>query len=351
MKNSVIDAEVLKKLLDYSEKIRTSKTKEGCISLFEELTSLVLPTKKTTFWLTDNNKTHIINIIDGKENIIKIEKKEIIKKVIESNKKVIEKIEKNKTGKFDNILAMPIKAKNGEIIGILECIDKEITQTDENIIKIIGSHFKNSVEVVLKTREITESQKEIITLLTELCEKRSLESGNHVKRIVRFSEIIGRALGKTKEETDILGQASTLHDIGKLSIPDTILQKKGKLTDKEYLIMKHHSEIGYRMLMKSDKKILRAGAIIAYQHHEKYNGEGYPLGLKGDEIDIYAKIVALCDVFDALTSKRVYKSIWPIEEALNLIKRERGKHFAPEVVDAFFTLLPEIITVMEELKD
>lgn len=153
------------------------------------------------------------------------------------------------------------------------------------------------------------------------------------------------------EEAELLRIASPMHDIGKVAIPDAVLEKPGKLTDEEYEIMKSHTSIGYQLLKNSNRRILKAAAIIAYQHHEKWNGDGYPCGLRGEEIHLYARITAIADVFDALGSTRVYKRAWELERILKLFEKERGQHFDPKLVDVFLEQLPALLKIREEFMD
>ncbi len=158
-------------------------------------------------------------------------------------------------------------------------------------------------------------------------------------------------MGLPKADVQILKQSSGLHDIGKLATRDKILLKPDKLTEEEFNEMKKHSEVGYNMLKDYKNRILQTGALISYQHHEKFNGAGYPRGLKGEEIHIFARITAIADVFDAITSVRCYKDAWPMEKSLELIKSESGRHFDPKVVDAFFKVQDEIIEIFEGNRD
>jgi putative nucleotidyltransferase with HDIG domain len=167
-------------------------------------------------------------------------------------------------------------------------------------------------------------------------ERRSKETGNHVKRVALYSEILALKYGLSKEEAELLKLASPMHDIGKVGISDEILNKPAKLTAEEFNIMKKHAKLGYKMLKSSDKEILKTAAIVAYQHHEKYNGTGYPKQLKGEDIHIYGRITAIADVFDALGSERIYKKAWSLEEIFELFKKERGEHFDPILIDIFF---------------
>lgn len=199
------------------------------------------------------------------------------------------------------------------------------------------NHFVSSIKWY---QELNDVQRELIG-----------ETGNHVKRVAEYSYMIALGLGLSSEEAELIKVASPMHDIGKLGIPHSITKKPGKLTPDEYEIIKLHSEIGYGQLKDSSNKILQAAAIIAYEHHEKWNGKGYPRGLIGEEIHIYGRITALADVFDALSSVRVYKKSWDLDRILNFIAEERGEHFDPKVVDVFTELLPDILNIFNENRD
>jgi response regulator RpfG family c-di-GMP phosphodiesterase len=152
-------------------------------------------------------------------------------------------------------------------------------------------------------------------------------------------------------EAELIRLASPMHDIGKLAIPDEILNKPGKLTNEEFEVIKTHSVLGYDMLKNSDKAIMKAAATIALEHHEKFDGTGYPIGLRGDNIHIYGRITAVADVFDALGSDRVYKKAWPLNDILELSREERGRHFDPVLVDILFGNLEEFLIIKESLAD
>ena len=142
-----------------------------------------------------------------------------------------------------------------------------------------------------------------------------------------------------------------MHDIGKVAIPDAILNKPGKFTDEEFEIMKKHAELGYEMLQNSNRPLLKAASIVAYEHHEKYDGSGYPRGLSGENIHIYGRITALADVFDALGSDRVYKKAWNDEEIFAFFKQQRGKHFDPKLIDIFFENLEKFLEIRTSFHD
>ncbi len=206
-------------------------------------------------------------------------------------------------------------------------------------------------EVEALQKEIEETQKEVIFTMGAIGEQRSKETGNHVKRVAEYSKLLALHYGLPEEDAERLRQASPMHDIGKVAIPDAILNKSGNLTDDERAIMNSHAKLGYEMLCHSQRKLLQCAATVAYEHHEKWDGSGYPQGLKGEEIHIYGRITALADVFDALGSDRVYKQAWDDEKIFQLFKEERGKHFDPDLVDQFFNHLDQFLHVRESLKD
>ena len=185
----------------------------------------------------------------------------------------------------------------------------------------------------------------------EIAETRSKETGNHVKRVAEYSKLLALKLGLDELTADMLKLASPMHDIGKVGIPDNILNKPGKLTFEEFEIMKTHAQLGYEMLKHSQKPILQAAAIVSKEHHEKYNGKGYPLGLSGENIHIFARITAVADVFDALGSDRIYKKAWEDEKIFELFNSEKGEHFDPKIIDAFFENIDEIKKIRELFKD
>ena len=225
-----------------------------------------------------------------------------------------------------------------------------IFDSEENIVEYISIRSDVS-ELVELTLELKHSQEEILNRIGMIAEARSKETGNHVKRVAKYSEIIAKALKLSDEKIELLYNASALHDIGKVGVPDAILLKEGKLTSGEYEIMKSHTYHGYDMLKDSKSDIVKTGAIIALQHHERYDGKGYPSGLKGDDISIFARITSLADVFDALSEERSYKKAWSDEDIFKYIKSEKDKHFDPKVVDAFFQQLDEISLVRKQLAD
>ncbi len=226
-----------------------------------------------------------------------------------------------------------------------------LDELDKDLIRLFFDKATSAYENASLSEEIDKSQKETIFTMSEVAEQRSNETGKHVRRVALYSKLLAEAVGLSEQDVDFIYAASPMHDIGKLGIQDSILKKPGKLTDDEMEIMKTHAQIGYDMLKSSELEIMQMSATIAKEHHEKYDGSGYPLGLSGDDINIVARIVALADVFDALGSKRVYKETWQMDDILDFVKNERGKHFDPKLVDLFFENIDEVLKIHDENQD
>ena len=260
-------------------------------------------------------------------------------------------------------------SSDNKLINELEKLQEDFASTTQKIIRDIHRQHKimersdkrqrqeydelqhRLQEVEALHKEIEETQKEVIFTMGAIGERRSKETGNHVKRVAEYSKLLALYCGIPEEEAEVLRQVSPMHDIGKIAIPDAILNKNGSLTEPERLTMMTHAKLGYEMLGYSSRKLLQCAAIIAYEHHEKWDGSGYPRGLKGEQIHIYGRITALADVFDALGSDRVYKKAWEDEHIFSLFKQERGKHFDPQLIDIFFDHLEEFLLIRDNLKD
>jgi two-component system, response regulator RpfG len=201
------------------------------------------------------------------------------------------------------------------------------------------------------TAEVREREKETLYRLARAGEFRDAETGNHIIRMARYSRLIAEAIGLRRDEAETIELAAPLHDIGKIGIPDHILLKPGRLSDSEQREMMQHPVIGYEILKASPSAYLRMGALIALGHHEKYDGTGYPHGLAGEHIPLAARIVAVADVFDALTSVRPYKPAWPVDRALLYLTEQRGSHLDPRLVDGFLEVREETLRIRRELKD
>ncbi|MBZ2205752.1 HD domain-containing phosphohydrolase [Massilia soli] len=210
---------------------------------------------------------------------------------------------------------------------------EEISEIDAQLLEVFCSGVAIAFDNILLTQEITDTQAELILRLGDVVESRSNEAGNHVRRMSQVCHLLAQASGLPDDETAVLMHAAPMHDIGKIATPDAVLLKPGKLTPDEWEIMKQHPTVGLSILDGSTRPILKAAAVIAHQHHEKYDGTGYPQGLKGEAIHKYARIVAVADVFDALSHKRCYKDAWPIEQVVGHMREVAGHHLDPQYVE------------------
>ncbi len=221
-------------------------------------------------------------------------------------------------------------------------------------------HSVNNMAAELKTsqnlaeareQEVIDTQKEVIVTLGQVVENRSSETANHTVRVGDMSYQLALLAGLPQEEAELIRMASPMHDVGKIGIPDSVLNKPGQLTDEEYKTMQAHPGIGFQILNKSQRTVLKAAAIIAHEHHERWDGKGYPRNIKGEDIHIYGRIVGLVDVFDAIFSDRVYRKAMPLEKVLKIMREETGHHFDPRLGEIFLNNLPKFLAITEQYQD
>jgi response regulator RpfG family c-di-GMP phosphodiesterase len=206
-------------------------------------------------------------------------------------------------------------------------------------------------EVSSATREVSRREQETLQVLGSAAEYKDPETGEHILRVAHYSRILAEELTEDEDLQQKIFRAAPLHDIGKIGVPDTILLKPGALTADEFAVMKSHTQKGYEIMQGSLSPYLQMGAEIALTHHEKWDGSGYPRGLSGYDIPLCGRIVAVADVFDAVTSRRPYKEPWDFERAFRLIRAERGRHFAPEAVDAFVKHIEKVGEIFSTYSD
>ena len=297
------------------------------------------------------NQVVLLKQIEEKEN----ELKNKVFDVINQNKVYSSEIEK----KIAQLSADFINYTYFSILFLLLIIGAFIIILGYKVYKNIGlsvDKIETKVQEGLEeiknlNQEIENTQKEVVFTMGAIGESRSKETGNHVKRVAEYSKLLAIYYGLDEKEAEMLKQASPMHDIGKVAIPDAILNKPGRFDETEREIMNTHAALGYEMLKHSNRPLLKMAAIVANEHHEKWDGSGYPNGLKAENIHIYGRITALADVFDALGSHRVYKKAWDDKKIFNLFKEEKAKHFDPKLVDIFFEHLEEFLKIRETFKD
>lgn len=252
---------------------------------------------------------------------------------------------------------------NGHYIGYFPTLEDKIhllfvedckkckEEAVEGLLKIFSHNAGIAFDNVVLNEEIKDTQVDLIFRLGEVVESRSKETAYHVQRVSEYTYIIAKAMGLDEDEAELFKLAAPLHDIGKIGIKDSILMKPESLTSEEYEIMKTHTEIGYKILRGSNRPLLKTGASIALEHHERWDGNGYPRGISGESIHVAARIVSLADIFDALGSKRVYKGPWDSKSILEFIHEQKGLIFDPKVVDAFVESFSEIEKIKNKFRD
>ena len=248
-------------------------------------------------------------------------------------------------------------------IGVTDFLNKPMDNTEflaraKNMLALRASHKKLADhaawladEVRKATQTIVAQERETIFCLAKAAEYRDPETGAHILRMAHYSRHIARVLGLSVQQQDLLLQAAPMHDIGKVGTPDMILLKPGKLTDVEFAIMKEHAVIGHEILVASSSPLMQVAAEIAHTHHEKFDGTGYPKGLVGEAIPLFGRIVAVADVFDALTSERPYKKPWTTERAIQMLVEGSGIHFDPACVQAFLQDWNDVLSIKARFTD
>ncbi|MBI4371013.1 MAG: HD domain-containing protein [Elusimicrobia bacterium] len=250
------------------------------------------------------------------------------------------------------VLAVPLRGRDGKALGVFEVLNKakgNFTEEDEGLLRILATMAASFIENATLYEDLRRSHLETIYRMALVAEFRDQEdTGRHLRRMSRFSGLLALGVGLSEREAEEIRYAAPLHDVGKVAIPDSILRKPGKLTPEEYEEMKKHTVYGERMLARAESRLLRLAAAIAVGHHECWDGTGYPYGLKGEKIPLEARIVTVADVFDALSSKRVYKGEWKPEDALRYIEERSGTLYDPQVVAALSRRFAEILQARDE---
>lgn len=226
-----------------------------------------------------------------------------------------------------------------------------MSDNKKKLIELFAQNVQVAYENVQLQHEVEDTQREIVYRLSEAVEHRSVETGNHVRRIAFICYELAKAYGLSDEDAERIMFASPLHDVGKVGIPDAILNKPANLTEQEWQVMQTHASIGFNILKNSKRSIIQAGAVIARDHHEKWDGTGYPAGKKGEDIHVFARIAALADVYDALRHRRCYKDAWTLQQVLNEIDNQSGRQFEPKMVECFKRVVPKLEAILQKYPD
>lgn len=227
---------------------------------------------------------------------------------------------------------------------------KQLASANDQLVKYASDLRKTITNLRTVNRDLQEAYRDTIFRLVLASEYKDKDTGKHISRMSRYSSHLAKKLGLSSQEVERISFAAPMHDVGKIGIPDKIILKNGMLTESEFSVIKTHTTIGAVILENSKSNILQTAQMIALSHHERWNGTGYPCGLAGEKIPLPARIVALSDTFDALTSKRPYKSPYPIDVACEIIRKEREHHFDPEIVDIFINSISDFTQIKSEIE-
>lgn len=367
-KEELTSEQLLQVIFDYAAKIANEKNLDRLLLYMADLGRQLVVSDRCTVWLLDERNDELWTKVAHELEYTRVpSNKGLVGYAVQTGEPIIiddaykdqrfnQEIDKQTGYRTKAVLVIPIKNNEGHVLGAYQAVNKmtkeeKFSQKDLKYLTLAASYTEKSLESALLYNEIEETQKELIFRIGEIGEVRSRETGNHVRRVAEYSYLLAKLYGLSDSEAELIKIASPMHDIGKVAIPDSILKKDGKLTDEEYEIMKQHTVIGYNLLKNSNRKLLRSAAIIAHEHHEKWNGTGYPNGLKGEDIHLYGRITAIADVFDALASDRVYKKAWELPRIVKLFTEERGQHFDPRLIDIFLKNFDQFVKIKKNYED
>jgi len=352
-------------LLKAAGKITREKNLNNLIGILSDLAKDIIEVDRCSLFLIDENKKELYTIFAHGVKEIRIPLTTgIAGYVVRTGRNYVTEdayksrffnpeVDKISGYRTRNILAVPVFDSRNKVIGVYQAINKKdrFSSADIKLMKLIAEFAGASLETKILYEKIKELHKKALIKLSKIAEYKDPESPNHLLRVGLMSSLLGEKLGMDGEKCELLMLASTMHDIGKIGIPDSILQKSGKLDPDEWEIMKKHPIIGYEILHDDESELLQMAAIIALEHHERWDGKGYPFGRKEKEISVWARIVSIVDNFDSLTIDKNNRESWSINEAVNYIKVMQGKAFDPEITSIFLENIEKILEIKEKYKD
>ncbi len=342
---------ILQSILSSISQVADSRDIETLLMQFSRMAHELVPADRCTVWVFDKERNILWSrVADGIGRIESSAEEGLVGYVLKSGEPVIlndvyadsrfnPEVDRRTGYLTRNMISIPLKNSDGDILGVFQSVNKlgniDFLEEDLKLLLFVTVYIGREIDAALLRDELDATQREIIYTLAEAAEMRSQEMGNHVKRVSEYCRLIAELIGLSEKDQELIKVASPLHDLGKIAIPDAILLKPGRLTDEERILMNTHAELGYSMLKHSNRRAFKAAATIAYEHHEKWDGTGYPNKIAGKDIHIFGRISAVADVYDALANARCYKPAWEHERVIALFQEERGRHFDPQIVDAF----------------
>ena len=366
-KQVVESQRILELLFAYMPKIAAERKMDGLLILMADLGRSIVAADRCSLWLVDNDRGELwTKVAHGVSELriphdagfvgysVKTGEPLLIKDAYQDPR--FDRRSDEKTHyRTTSVMTVPLMNSAGNVMGVFQAINKQGTNEqgeaavfsiqDLERLSLTAVYSAKTVESAMLNMELEATQREIIHILGEVSEYRSQETGDHIQRVAEISYMLAKFMGLPENEVERIRLAAPMHDLGKVGIPDAILNKPGRFTDDEYTIMKTHSEIGYNMLHNSKRKLLRFAADIARSHHERWDGRGYPKGISGEEIPLAGRICSVADVLDALSSPRCYKQPWPEDKVKEEFQKQRGGQFQPELVDVLMEHWDEIYSL------
>lgn len=341
---------ILHLLFEYMPKIAAERKVDNLLVLMNDLGRSVVCSDRCSLWLLDKQKKELwTKVAHGVDELRIPMEAGFVGHSLTSGESLLvkdayldERFDRRSDEKTHyhtkSVLAVPLKNSIGKVMGVYQAINKQgdpgyFTQKDLENLSLIAVYSAKTVESTMLNAELEATQRDIIHILGDASEYRSQETGDHIQRVAEVSYNLAKFLGLSASYCEKIRLAAPLHDLGKIGIPDAVLNKPGRLNTTEFAVMKTHSVIGREMLRASKRKLLRFAAEIAGSHHERWDGTGYPDGLKGEDIPLSGRICAVADVLDALSCPRCYKEAWPEEDVRAEFIKQRGTQFQPELVD------------------
>lgn len=364
---------ILELLFAYMPKIAAERKMDGLLILMADLGRSIVAADRCSLWLVDNDRGELwTKVAHGVSELriphdagfvgysVKTGEPLLIKDAYQDPR--FDRRSDEKTHyRTTSVMTVPLMNSAGNVMGVFQAINKQGTNEqgeaavfsiqDLERLSLTAVYSAKTVESAMLNMELEATQREIIHILGEVSEYRSQETGDHIQRVAEISYMLAKFLGLPEVEVERIRLAAPMHDLGKVGIPDAILNKPGRFTDDEYAIMKTHSEIGYNMLHNSKRQLLRFAAEISRSHHERWDGRGYPRGIAGEEIPLAGRICSVADVLDALSSPRCYKQPWPEEKVKEEFLKQRGAQFQPELVDVLMEHWDEIYSLYRHNSD
>ncbi|EDP75213.1 HD domain-containing phosphohydrolase [Hydrogenivirga sp. 128-5-R1-1] len=356
----------IKVLLSSAEKISKEQDVDKLLVMLSDLTREVLGVDRCSLFLLDRERNELwTKVAHGVDEIRVPADRGIVGWVAQKGESLVvndaysdnrfnPEVDRETGYRTQNILAIPLFDKKGNILGVFQAVNKlkgSFSGEDVELFTLLGGYASSAIENSILQAKIKDAYREAVMRLSHAAEYKDPETYNHIVRVGLFARLMAERLGLEKEVRDSIMLAAPMHDIGKIGIPDAILLKKGKLNDWEWDVMKKHTIIGYEILKDSSSELLQMAALVALDHHERWDGTGYPNGKKGEEISLWGRITSVADVFDALLSKRPYKEPWSLERTVEHMNSMKGKQFDPQLIELFFSNLEEVVDIREKYKD